>query len=64
MVWREARESEREKKKENDRNDVIDNGDTVGFHFDYIRQRQMVGNRTVAEDGNSVWSAGLVEGNR
>jgi hypothetical protein len=35
-----------EEKKENDRIDVIDNRDTVGFHFDYIRHRQMVGNRT------------------
>jgi len=29
---------------------VIDNGDTIGFHFDYIRHRQMVGNRIVAVD--------------
>jgi len=29
---------------------VIDNGDTIGFHFDYIRHRQMVGNRIAAED--------------
>jgi len=29
---------------------VIDNGDTIGFHFDYIRHRQMVGNRIVVED--------------
>lgn len=41
---------EEKKKKENDRNDVIDNGNTVGFHFDYIRHRQMVGNRTTVSD--------------
>jgi len=29
---------------------VIDNGDTIGFHFDYIRHRQMVGNRIAVED--------------
>jgi len=35
-------EMKKKKKKENDRNDVIDNGDTVGFHFDYIRQHRTV----------------------